>query len=433
MPFADRFVLGERVGMGATGEVLRAFDQERGINVAIKRLHEHLVADPFSRERFRCETLLSSRIDSEHVVRCFGGSVDEEDRPYLVLEWLEGQDLATRMKTAPVAFAEAIEIVRQTALALQAVHDAGLVHRDVKPRNLFITQPAPGKPLVVKLLDLGVAFDANGDPSEAVPLGTPFYMSPEQARASNVIGPTSDLFSLGALAFELFSRRRPFFGSTTFSLLVKIAQQVTPRLSDAWPEVPPELDAFVARAMAREPASRFFSAREMADELARMVTLPRSLKVPTTFVIRNEPNSDHLMAVIFGRLPLSANVNRSRELFRTIAHAYRGSAVTLLGRGVVAVFHGECADALLRAADAVLRLAEQVPGSRWSLSTEPALPVEVGLSESLVDRGTHALERPRTGAQESSVRVDDQTASLLEEHYVIEGSAGLHSLRQVRL
>ena len=81
MAFADRFVLGERAGIGATGEVLRAFDKERGIPVAIKRLHEHLVADPFSRERFRSETCLSTRVESEHVVRCLEGGVDEDDRP----------------------------------------------------------------------------------------------------------------------------------------------------------------------------------------------------------------------------------------------------------------------------------------------------------------------------------------------------------------
>jgi len=436
MSFADRFVLGQRVGMGATGEVLRAFDKHRGGEVAVKRLHEHLVADPFSRERFRCETALSARINSEHVVRCFDGGVDDDDRPYLVLEWLEGQDLAAQLKSSPVSVSEAIEITRQTALGLQAMHDAGIVHRDVKPRNLFVARGITDKPFVVKLLDLGVASEACTDRGESVSLGTPFYMSPEQAQASGTIGPATDLFSLGALFFELLTGRRPFTGPTTFALLAKIALQVTPRLSAVWPEAPQALERFSLRALAREPADRFASAQEMADELGRLgmpnVDGPVSLDFPAPQSY--EPNSDHLVAAIFGRLPLpsSNNVGRVRDLFRHIVRTYQGWVVTLLGRGVVAVFEGEGADAALRAADAVLELTEHIGGARWSLATGGMLPSDVGLSESLIDRGTRALERARVGKDESCVRVDDETARLLEEHYVIEGIAGSYSLRAVR-
>lgn len=434
MSFADRFVLGERVGMGATGEVLRAFDKHRGTHVAVKRLHEHLVADPFSRERFRCETGLSARIDSEHVVRCFDGGVDDDDRPYLVLEWLDGEDLAARMKSAPVEVAEAIEIIRQTALGLQAMHDAGIVHRDVKPRNLFVARGIGDKPFVVKLLDLGVSSDACTERAEVVPLGTPFYMSPEQAQASGPIGPPTDLFSLGALFFELLTGRRPFAGPTTFSLLAKIALQVTPRLTAVWPDAPPMLERFLLRALARDPSERFTSAQQMADELARIATLnaeePNAADIPD--VESYEPNPDHLVAVIFGRLPLSSNVGRARDLFRHVVRSYQGWAATFLGRGVVAVFEGECADAALRAADAVLELADHIGGARWSLTTGGMLPADVGLSEALIDRGTRALERPRKGTDEACVRIDDETAGLLEEHYVIEGAPGTYSLRAIR-
>jgi serine/threonine protein kinase len=434
MAFADRFVLGARAGIGATGEVIRAFDKDRGIDVAIKRLHNHLVADPFSRERFRCEAVLSARIESEHVVRCIDGGVDEDERPYLVLEWLDGQDLADRLKVSRLSMLEAIELTRQTALGLQAMHDVGVVHRDVKPRNLFLAQKQ-GKPFVVKLLDLGVARDTRGDRPDTMTLGTPLYMSPEQAQASGSIGPASDLFSLGALFFELLAGQRPFAGPTTFSLLAKISLQVTPRLSEVWLDAPPLLETFLTRALARDPATRFFSAREMADELGRIVDLgldavPQvdSDDAPAFFM----PNSEHLVAVIFGRLPLSSNVGRSRDIFRAIVHKYEGSVVTLLGRGVVALFYGECADALLRASDAALMLVQHIEAGRWSLATGPMLPPAAGLPESIIERGTQALERSRKGANEAYVRIDDETASLLEEHYVIEGTAGALSLRSVR-
>jgi serine/threonine protein kinase len=433
MALADRFVLGERAGMGATGEVVRAFDKDRGIDVAIKRLHDHLVADPFSRDRFRCETALAARVDSDHVVRCLEGGVDEDDRPYLVLEWLDGQDLAERMKASRVSVPEAIEITRQTALGLQAMHDAGIVHRDVKPRNLFVTQQ-PGKPFVVKLLDLGVAHDTTCDQPAGTTLGTPFYMSPEQAQASGTIGPASDLFSLGILFYELLAGRRPFAGATTFSLLAKIALQVTPRLSEAWPNAPRVLDAFVARVLARDPASRFSSARELATELDRLAPLVVDAQplVETDDTPSVVPNPDHLVAVVFGRLPLSSNVDQCREQVRKILHAHTGSLVPLLGRGVVGVFQGWCADGLLCAADAALALAQMIAGSRWSLVSGPTLPPGLGLSESMIERGTQTLERTRTGANEACVRIDDETANLLEEHYVIEGVSGLRSLRSVR-
>jgi eukaryotic-like serine/threonine-protein kinase len=434
MSFAERFVLGERVGMGATGEVLRAFDKHLGAEVAIKRLHDHLVADPFSRERFRSEISLSARIKSEHVVRCFDGGVDEDDRPYLVLEWLDGEDLAARIKASRLTVSDAIEITRQTALGLQAIHDAGIVHRDVKPRNLFFANGMADKPFVVKLLDLGVAYDTGTERTEGTPLGTPFYMSPEQARASSVIGPASDLFSLGALLFELLTGRRPFAGPTTFSLLAKIALQTTPRLSTVCPNAPRALETFLLRALAREPAERFASAREMAEELGHLAAAEQQPAARSDFpdAPLYEPDSDHLVAAIFGRLPLSSNVGRSRDLFRHVVRAYSGWITTLLGRGVVAVFEGECADAVLRAADAALELTTHVGGARWGLATGGMLPPEAGLSESMIDRGTRALERVRTGPDESSVRLDDETAKLLEEHYVIEGTPGAYSLRAVR-
>lgn len=437
MAFADRFVLGERVGIGATGEVFRAFDKLRGVDVAIKRLHDHLVADPFSRERFRCETALSARIDSPYVARCFDGGVDDEDRPYLVLEWLEGYDLATRMKGARVSIADAIEITRQTALALQAVHDAGVVHRDVKPRNLFVADAGDAKPFVVKLLDLGIAHDVRADRPDAMTLGTPYYMSPEQACASRSIGPASDLFSLGVLFFELLTGRRPFVASTTYGLLAKIVLQVRPRLADVWSDAPVGLDAFVQKSLAYNPSARFLSAREMAEELGRLAQIDFETGQGDPSLDASDessfaPNPDQLVAVIFGRLPLSSNVDRCRDLARSIVEVHAGFMVSLLGRGIVASFPGWCADGLLNAAEAALDLSQHIGGARWSLVSGEALAPEAGLAESLIDRGTRSLERARTGTDEPSIRVDDETAISLEEHYVIEGSSGALSLRAVR-
>jgi len=121
-----------------------------------------------------------------------------------------------------------------------------------------------------------------------------------------------------------------------------------------------------------------------------------------------------------------------RDELGRIARAYEGTVVTLLGRGVVLLFDGECADGLLRAADAAVELARGIVGARWSLVTGGRLAPGLGLSESIIDRGSRALERARTGQSEACVRIDDEAARLLEEHYVIEGVAGAMSLRGVR-
>jgi len=429
----ERFELGERIGIGATAEVLRAFDRERGVSVAVKRLHEHLVADPLSRERFEREARLCARITSAHVVGYLADGVDADDRPYLVLEWLEGEDLSRRMRGGRLGAREALRVAREAALGLLALHEAGIVHRDIKPGNLFLAQAGEGS--LVKLLDLGVAFESAGAASEGVALGTPFYMSPEQARGDGEVYAQSDLFSLGVLLFELLSGKKPFAGEDAFSVLAKIVLQAPPRLASVWPDAPPLLDSLLAKALARDPRARFSSAREMVDALLAAERSALSGFPAGDAMVTPPPpevSEDHLVGVIFGRLPLSSNVGRTRALFQQVASKHQGVVISLLGRGVAAVFDGECADGLLRAADAALELAKQMTGVRLSLVTGGAMPRGAGLSASVIERGTRALERPRADVLEPPVRIDDQTAQLLEEQYAVEGAPGSLSLRGTR-
>jgi serine/threonine protein kinase len=422
-----RFELGERVGLGAAAEVRRALDTERGVPVAIKRLHEHLSADPISRDQFERETRLSARIDSEHVVRYMAHGLDEDDRPYLVLEWLEGEDLARRMRSGPLLPEESIEIVRQAALGLQALHDAGIVHRDIKPGNLFLVPGAGGRTLV-KLIDLGVAHEGVMRKNEAIALGTPFYMSPEQARGDASISPRSDLFSLGVLLFELLTGKKPFTGEGAFGVLAKIALQTTPRLRGAWEGAPPALEALVRRAMARDPAGRFASAREMAEAIAAsdsMAPGPASSE-------DGAPSPSHAVCVLFGRLPLSNDVSRSRAVFHRLATEYGGKAYSLLGRSVVVVFEGNEAEMAMRAATAGLVMVRQIPGVRLSIAMGVGLAPGEGLAQELIERGTRTLDRPRTDPGEPPVRVDERTARVLETQFAIEGAPGSLSLRGTR-
>jgi serine/threonine protein kinase len=422
-----RFELGERVGLGATAEVRRAMDTERGVPVAVKRLHEHLSADPISRDQFERETRLSARIESEHLARYVTHGLDEDDRPYLVLEWLEGEDLARRMRAGPLSPEESLEIVRLAALGLQALHDAGIVHRDVKPGNLFLT-PEEGGRTLVKLIDLGVAHEGVARKNEAVALGTPFYMSPEQARGDAQVTPRSDLFSLGVLLFELLTGKKPFTGEGAFGVLAKIALQTTPHLCEAWKEAPAALDALVRRAMARDPASRFASAREMAEAIAE-ISLSDTNAAPAE---DSAPQPPQTVCVLFGRLPLSTDVSRSRAVFHRLATEYGGRAHSLLGRSVVVVFEGDAAEMALRAAAAALVMTRQIPGVRVSIASGEALAPGEGLAQELIERGTRTLDRPRTDPGEPPVRIDESTARVLETQFAIEGAPGSLSLRGTR-
>src|SRR5689334_16192333 len=191
LPLEDRFSLEERVGRGAWGDVHRATDRSTGQPVAVKRLLAHH-EDPLAHDRFRREARLLARVASQHVVGYVADGIDRDGRPWLAVEWLIGEDLAQRQRRRPLEPADAIEASRQTALGLAALHDAGIVHRDVKPSNVFVVESA-GR-MLVKLIDLGVA-RGTLEPTlttVGVAIGTPFYMSPEQARGDERIGPASD-------------------------------------------------------------------------------------------------------------------------------------------------------------------------------------------------------------------------------------------------
>lgn len=256
------------LGKGGMGSVWLAEHRLLGAEVAVKLLSPELANEPEALERFRREATAVAQLKSPHVVAIhdFG---EAAGTPYFVMERLEGEDLGARIeRTSRLPIGVTTAIVVQTCKALARVHELGIVHRDLKPGNIFLSN-VDGD-LLVKLLDFGVAKTQLGanelhHTSDSAVLGTPLYMSPEQVLSTRSVSFASDLYSLGVVAYECLAGRRPFAGETVGALHVAIASGTYTPITALDRSLAPALDAWFARALHRDPASRFASARAMAD------------------------------------------------------------------------------------------------------------------------------------------------------------------------
>ncbi len=269
---ADRWALVEKIDEGAMGEIFSARHAVLGHSVAVKVLMPTVSRDKASVERFLREARIAAKLQHHNVVRVEDFGLAADGRPFLVMELLRGESLARRLARAPrPTDAEAVEIVRQIAAAIDAAHLAGIVHRDLKPENVFLANERGGA--VVKVLDFGVAkFTdtlANGGHATAsnTLIGTPRYMSPEQARSLRELDGRTDVWSLGMIAYEMITGSHPFEGEAIAELLVAILTHRIPAPSTLRPELPAAFDAWAERALARSRYDRFSTGRELVDAL----------------------------------------------------------------------------------------------------------------------------------------------------------------------
>lgn len=261
-----RYTLTSRLDEGATGTVYRATDTHDGRTVAVKLLAPALVADPIFIERFRRERKALGALRHPHVVDVYDADI-EGDRAWLVMELLDGETLAARLTRERLTPAEALDVCAQTASALASMHEAGMIHRDVKPANLFLCRAEDGTRTRVKVLDFGfvrLRDEATLTASGQV-VGTPEYMAPEQIQGARCTA-ASDLYSLGVVLFEMLTGATPFRGSLT-ELFMLHAQASAPRPSSVLPSVPAVFDALVAKLLAKDPALRPRDARRALPEI----------------------------------------------------------------------------------------------------------------------------------------------------------------------
>jgi Tol biopolymer transport system component len=256
------------LGSGGMGEVYRARDHSLGREVALKLITEDSALDPDRIRRFEQEARAAAALNHPNILAIYRLGTTPEGSAYVISELLDGQTLRQRLQHGPVPLRKALEYGLQVARGLAAAHERGIVHRDLKPENLFITRDG-----IVKILDFGLAKlrlpDATQDAqtvagTEAgVVMGTIGYMSPEQLRGQPVDG-RSDVFSFGAVLYEMLSGRRAFYGATTADTISAILTRDAPDLNAA---LPAALSAVVHRCLEKNPTDRFQTARDLAFNL----------------------------------------------------------------------------------------------------------------------------------------------------------------------
>ncbi len=270
----------ERVlGEGGHGVVLAAEHLTLGERVAIKLLRPEIATDAETVARFLREARASVRIKGEHVTRVLDVGALADGLPYMVMECLDGSDLANVVSTqGPLPYNLAIDYVLQTCEALAEAHGLGIVHRDIKPSNLFLTRRPDGS-ACIKVLDFGISkavtpvdgADANLTQTQTV-LGSPQYMAPEQMRSSRKVDGRTDIWALGTTLYELLVGRAPFEADALPELFAMILQDTPRPISESRPDVPAEVDVIVSRCIEKDPEKRYGSVAELAHALAPLAS-----------------------------------------------------------------------------------------------------------------------------------------------------------------
>lgn len=271
----DRYEIVEALGEGAYAEIYRARDTSTGETVVLKCPNPTLFADPALFQRYRRETEVAKRLDHPGVQRSLDLGADRTE-PYLVLEYVEGDNLRRRLRRfeGPVPLPLAIDWGSQLASALAYLHSQGIVHRDLKPENILATADDR-----LKIADFGTALLTGARRltwkhlSES--LGTPDYMSPEQVQGERG-NARSDIYSWGVMMYEFLTGRLPFDGDNWMAVMAGKLQKTPQPVRHYRPDVPPALEAVVLHAMRRFPEHRYASAAEISEDLEHLDTLPAS-------------------------------------------------------------------------------------------------------------------------------------------------------------
>jgi serine/threonine protein kinase/tetratricopeptide (TPR) repeat protein len=464
--FADRFRIEQEAGAGGMGTIYRAIDLHSNERVALKVLQR---TEGRSAERFNQEAALLAELAHPAVVRYVDHGVTAAGEHYLAMEWLEGETLEERLLKGNVGLIESTRLGRRVLEGLAVAHRKGIIHRDIKPSNLFL----PGGDLSqVKVLDFGIArrmFEARRITLAGSTLGTPMYMSPEQARGSPSIDARSDIFSLGCVLFECATGKPPFTAETPVAVLAKICLEeidVRARFRDA----PSPFVSLLSRMLAKDPNQRARSAAEMAADFAGVIDLLISLGYEsaeaqqmlhrrTLTPILTSSEQRVLSAILVSRpRPLTSSISITSDSMRALQPAGTASAATwdlpgaaeggtldvfdetgfaevqaaidpfgarvdrFLGGSMVITLVGRGAptDQATQVARCALKLKTMLPRASLAVSTGRAeIGRDLPMGE-VIDWAAKLL----AGEKGGSICLDSHTAGLLESRFEVTGREG---------
>jgi hypothetical protein len=442
MVVGGRFVIEELAGSGGMGAVFRARDQHNEERVAVKILHPTMQVHM---ARFAREARLLAQLDHPGIVRYIAHG--ETTPLYLAMEWLEGEDLGQRLGRSPLGVREALTMARRVAEALEAAHRRGVVHRDIKPGNIFLVG---GSTSSVKLLDFGVARPVGG-PSGAMTvsgqiLGTVGYMAPEQAREGADVRAPMDVFSLGCVLFECIGGAPAFPGAGLMPVLAKLLFSEIPRVSDVREDVPESLDGLLRRMMSRRAEDRPTMDAVIA-ELEAMVSSPAIIELeqrprrirPEGRASAIGDEEQPLVAIVMARplrQPDSAAPTRELASVHSAAQALADALAPFGGMpdaqadGAFAVVLRDAAsatDLAARAARCALILRQHMPALALSVALgrgdpwRPRAGLVAARAQRMIELSTAPGGRPKEARPR--LRVDAATAALLDGRFTIEPDA----------
>jgi serine/threonine-protein kinase len=272
---AGKYRVEKVLGSGGMGVVVAAWHLELEQRVAVKFLHPLAMERPDTAERFRREARSAAKIRSEHVARVIDVGIMEGGLPYMVMEYLDGHDVAEEMqRVGLLSISDSVDFVLQALEALAEAHSAGIVHRDLKPANLFLAMRPDGT-RIVKVLDFGISKSLFGTSvaemsltRTAVLIGSPLYMSPEQMRSAKDVDTRTDIWSLGVMLYEMITGRPPYTGDSIPALCAALLNDHPVPMRELRPEVPEGLEEAVMRCLAKDRTQRFVTVSELARALA---------------------------------------------------------------------------------------------------------------------------------------------------------------------
>ena len=447
---ADRFELEQLAGTGGMGAVYRARERYSGKLVALKILQP---GPPEHAQRFAREAQVLSELRHPAIVRYVADGSTGDGLSFLAMEWLDGEDLERRLARGRLSVADCAVLGRRVADALAEAHARGVVHRDIKPGNLFLVESDPAR---VKILDFGVAHVQHALSSvtgEGGLVGTLGYMAPEQARGYREVDARADVYGLGCVLFECLTGRRPFAGDHVMAILVKVLIEEPPRPSHFRDDVPLLLDDLIARTLAKDPDDRPTDGGALAAALEHVGEgTPSQRPRWTSYPSLGAGEQRYVSVIVVGaegsaseradqRTLTEVEVNAPFERLWAAVQPFGARLERVADRGAVATLSGEgsATDQATRAARCAMAMREALPSAPVAVATgRSVLDGAVPVGEA-IDRAVVLLRAHERGASSrspsitlSAVRLDEVTAGLLDARFDVGADAAGLILRGVR-